>query len=132
MSGKLPIFPLLFLACLAGCVRHMPPLGEDQTITISGRETVGLANDAAQRKVLTEAAQQTVDHGFRYFAILPGPAQRASIPGTASAGAAIPTVIGPGMDVHFRVLRSDQVRRGTAGLYDAYRLLNGKPSAARR
>ena len=125
MSRILPAFTLLSLACLAGCVRHMPPLGADQVITISGRESAGLANDAAQRKILAEAAQQTVNHGFRYFAILPGPAQRNPAP----AG---PVAISPGMDVRIRVLRSDQVRRGTAGLYDAYRLLNGRPGAAKR
>ena len=128
MSRKFPTFALLSLACLAGCVRHMPPLGADQVVTISGRESAGLASDAAQKKMLTEAARQTVDHGFRYFAILPGPVPRNAAPGAALA----PAVISPGMDVRFRVLRSDQVRRGMAGLYDAYRLLNGRPGAAKR
>lgn len=121
-----PAFALLALAGLAGCVGHLPPLRADQVVTISGRQTVGLAPDAAQRKILVEASHQTIDHGFRYFTILPNAASKTAMPGAAAGGA----MAGPGMDVRVRLLRPDQVRRGTAGLFDAYRIVNAKPGAA--
>jgi hypothetical protein len=113
---------LLSLALVAGCIGHMPPLRAGQVGTVSGRETAGLANDVAQRKVLAEAAQQTVDHGFRYFVILP--ATPLVNPGMAARPAPQDTVIRPGMDVRFRALSKDQIGRGAAGVFDAYRLLN--------
>jgi hypothetical protein len=104
------------------------PLRTDQVVTISGHQTAGLTPDETQRKVLAEASQQTLDHGFRYFLILPGAAPRNATPGAAVGTA----VMAPGMDVRFRILRKDQVQRGTAGLFDAYRLLNNKPGVATR
>lgn len=118
---------LLSLALLAGCIGHMPPLRGGQVGTISGRETAGLAPDAAQKKVLAEAAQLTVDHGFRYFVILPGPPQRSPAGIATRAGGPADTAIRPGTDVSFRALRKDQIGRGTAGVFDAYRLLEARP-----
>ena len=131
--SRLPsLCALLSLALLAGCIGHMPALRAGQIGTISGRQTAGLANDAAQKKVLAEAAQQTVDHGFRYFVILPAPPP--ANPGMAARPAPPDTVIRPGMDVRFRALSKNQIGRGTIGVFDAYRLLNtpNKTGAAGR
>ncbi len=118
---------LLSFALLAGCIGHMPPLRAGQVGTISGRETAGLVPDAARKKVLAEAARLTVDHGYRYFVILPGPPQRNAAPGTVARPGPADTTIRPGMDVSFRALRKDQIGRGTAGVFDAYRLLESRP-----
>jgi hypothetical protein len=116
---NLPVF--LALTLVAGCVSHLPPLRAGQMGVISGRETAGLADNAAQSKVLAEAARLTVDHGYRYFVILPAPARSA-----AGSAAARPTPgalpIRPGLDVSFRPLRNDQA--GRPGVFDAYRLLS--------
>ena len=103
-----PLCALLSLALLAGCIGHMPALRAGQIGTISGRQTAGLANDAAQKKVLAEAAQQTVDHGFRYFVILPAPPP--ATPGMAARPAPPDTVIRPGMDVRFQGAQQESDR----------------------
>lgn len=128
---SLPVSVLLSLGLLAGCIGHLPPLRAGQVGTISGRETAGLANDAAEKKVLAEAAQLTVDHGYRYFVILPGPPQ---VSGLAARPGPAGTAIRPGTDVRFRALSKDQIGRGTTGVFDAYRLLNppDKRGAANR
>lgn len=122
LSRNFSLASLLAPILVAGCVSHLPPLRMGQVGVIPGRETAGLANDAAQSKVLAEAARLTVDHGFRYFVILPVAARSTA----ASAAVARPTPgalpIRPGLDVSFRPLGNDQA--GRPGVFDAYRLLS--------
>ena len=120
IEKSLPASVLLAFGLLAGCVSHMPPLRAGQVGTISGRDTAGLANDAAEKKVLAEAARLTVDHGYRYFVILSGSPQAS---GPAARPGPAGTAIRPGADVRFRALSKDQIGRGATGVFDAYRLL---------
>lgn len=110
---------------LSACVSRAPPLRGGQIGLISGRETVGLSSDAARNKVLAEAARLTVDHGLRYFILLPAPQMAASPARPQRAGA--DTAIRPGVDVTFRALRKDPVG---GGAWDAYRLLSARKAGS--
>ena len=108
---------------LSACVSRAPPLRGGQIGLISGRETAGLSNDAARNKVLAEAARLTVDHGLRYFILLPAPQMAASPAPARPQRANADTAIRPGVDVTFRVLRKEPVG---GGAWDAYRLLSAR------
>ena len=112
---------------LSACVSRAPPLRGGQIGLISGRETVGLSSDAARNKVLAEAARLTVDHGLRYFILLPAPQMPTSPARPQRAGA--DTAIRPGTDVTFRVLRKEPVG---GGAWDAYGLLGARKAGSRR
>ncbi|MGZ5926586.1 MAG: hypothetical protein ACXWLJ_07895 [Rhizomicrobium sp.] len=115
----------LSLLILAACVSRAPPLRGGQIGLISGRETVGLSSNAARNKVLAEAARLTVDHGLRYFILLPAPQMAASPARPQRAGA--DTAIRPGVDVTFRALRKDPVG---GGAWDAYRVLGARKAGS--
>jgi hypothetical protein len=134
-SRSSAICAALSFLILSACVSRAPPLRGGQIGLISGRETAGLSNDAARNKVLAEAARLTVDHGLRYFILLPAPQMANSAARPQRAG--VDTAIRPGVDVTFRALRKDPVG---GGAWDAYRLLSvrkpgshgpGDPAASR-
>jgi len=106
----------LLAGALAACATPAPPLAADQTAVIRGRETAGLSQADASTAVLVEAARITVDHGFQYFRIVHG-----------QAG-----MIRPGTDVTIQALRSDSVRPGMPGLWDAQMILIKGVSAVAR
>ena len=105
--GLLLLLPLM----LAACVSHAPPLQNGNIGVVAGKETAGLDDKAATQKVLAEAARLTVDHGYRYFTLLPG---------AKTSGAAPRDVIHAGQTVQFQILRRARPGRG---VWDAYRLL---------
>ena len=102
---------LLLLPALAACVSHAPRLQNGNFGVVAGKETAGLDDKAATDKVLVEAARLTVDHGYRYFTLVPG--------GKAS-GTAPRDLIHAGQNVQFQILRRARPGRG---VWDAYRLL---------
>jgi hypothetical protein len=108
---------------LSACVSRAPPLRGGQIGLISGRQTAGLSSDAARNKVLAEAARLTVDHGLRYFILLPAP-QMANAPAQRTSADA---AMRPGVDVSFRALRKEPVG---GGAWDAYRLLGARKAGS--
>ena len=125
-SRSAAICAALSFLILSACVSRAPPLRGGQIGLISGRETVGLSSDAARNKVLAEAARLTVDHGLRYFILLPAPQMAASPARPQRAGA--DAAIRPGTDVTFRALRKNPV---DGGAWDAYRLLSARKAGGR-
>ena len=106
-GGLLLLLPLM----LAACISHAPPLQNGNIGVVAGKETAGLDDKAAAQKVLVEAARLTIDHGYRYFTLLPG----AKTSATASRD-----VIHAGQTVQFQILRRARPGRG---VWDAYQLL---------
>ena len=105
---------LLLPLMLGACMAHAPALQNGTIGVIAAKETAGLDEKAATQKVLVEAARQTVDHGYRYFTLLPGPP-------AAKAGAPAPAVgLHAGQAVRFQILRHP---RAGKGVWDAYKLL---------
>jgi hypothetical protein len=107
---------------LAACVSHAPSLQNGDIGTIAGRETAGLGDNDARRKVLAEAARLTVDHGYRYFVILPV----ARLPGAKID--AVPT-IHAGQAQRFQIVRRASASRSGDQVWDAYRLLTRQPKS---
>ncbi len=110
---------LLLLLGLAACVSPAPRLQPGGIGIIPSKDTAGLNDEMARSKALKEAARLTVDHGYRYFVLLPA----ANLP-TARAGAAAGAV-GAGQPVRFQILHRSPSPRA-AGVWDAYRLLAQK------
>jgi hypothetical protein len=108
---------------LSACVSRAPPLRGGQIGLISGRQTAGLSSDAARNKVLAEAARLTIDHGLRYFILLPAPQMANALAQRTSAD----TAMRPGVDVTFRALRKEPVG---GGAWDAYRLLGARKAGS--
>ena len=107
--GLILLLPLMQGACMA----HAPALQNGTIGVIAGKETAGLDEKAATQKVLVEAARQTVDHGYRYFTLLPGPPAKAGAPAPAMG-------LHAGQSVRFQILRHPRAGRG---VWDAYKLL---------
>jgi hypothetical protein len=130
VSKCLSASTLLLLTLLSACIGPMRPLRNGQIGTISGRETAGLSAPAAAKKILSEAAQMTVDHGLRYFMLLSPPDQQrnsgTSIPQRAQAAAALGTSVRPGTDVTFRAFRKGQINPNSTGVWDAFHVLNAR------
>jgi hypothetical protein len=112
---------LALLLCLAlpACISPAPRLAAGGIGTVAARATAGLSDQEARRTVLAQAARITVDHGYRYFILLPAANQPA-----ARRGAAI--AIHAGQPQRFQI-----VRRAPAGAvpWDAYRLLTQRPES---
>jgi len=109
---------------MAGCVSPAPRLQPGGIAIIAGKDTAGLDDEAARGKVLSEAARLTVDHGYRYFVLLPAaklPATRLSAARTDVAAATIRA----GQAQRFQVVRRAP-SGARPGLWDAYRLLAQK------
>ena len=111
---------LLLLLALTACVSPAPRLAAGGIGIVTAKQTAGLSDEAARREVLARAARVTIDHGYRYFILLPAANQPAARTGTAAT-------IHAGQAQRFRI-----VRRAPAGaeVWDAYRLLT-RNSAAR-
>ena len=118
MKSQRSILFVLALLSLGGCISHLRPLQEGGDGLIAGRETAGLKDEDAQRKALILAARLTVDHGFRYFMILPA----TPAPAAGSGPVRTPT-IHAGQPVRVRILRGTAKERASPGVWDAYRLL---------
>jgi len=96
----------LAIAALAGCAHPVPALrGRD--VMISGRNTAQDTVAAATRKVLSEAAAITLDHGYRYFEIL-GP-------------------IRPGAKVPVRLYLAGETAAAPPHIYDAMLIMLNQP-----
>lgn len=134
VSKCLSASTLLLLTLLSACIGPMRPLRNGQIGTISGRTTAGLSTPAATKKILSQAAQLTVDHGLRYFVLLPSPDQQrnsaASIPQRARIAGSLGTSINPGVDVTFKAFRKGAISPNIAGVWDAYRVLNARDNEA--
>ena len=118
------VFSLLLLLGLAACVSPAPRLEPGGIGTIAAKETSGLSDEEARRAVLARAASLTVDHGYRYFVMLP-PA--ANPPGTARTNAM--AAIRAGQPQRFQILRRATSARAGQQVWDAYRLLTRKSEA---
>jgi hypothetical protein len=94
---------LLASFLLQGCVQHVAALQNGQLATIAGKETSGLSPRDAAGKVLIRAAELTIDHGYRYFTI-------------------IPADIRPGSNTVVKVQRQRTARAGEH-VWDAYEIL---------
>ena len=71
MKGKLfqQIAVVVGLTAVSGCAHPLMVLhGRD--VVITGRNTVQDPPDVATRRVMAEAAQITLNHGYRYFEVL--------------------------------------------------------------
>ncbi len=75
---------------------------------------------AARQFLLARAARLTVDHGYRYFAIV--------TPAIAS-GAPDPIALKPGINLTIRLYRAGEARAPGYRVWDAYMLLSpGRPA----
>ena len=108
---------LLLPLMLSACVSHVPPLQNGNIGVIAGKETAGLDEKAATPQVLVVAARQTVDHGYRYFTLLPG---LPGPPGAKAGGPAPANILHAGQNVRFQILRRARAGRG---VWDAYQVL---------
>ena len=124
-------------ALLCGCVAHEPSLLKGTQGIVPGRDTAGLAPDAAREKVLRETAKIAVDHGYRYFTLLSGSASGPSNSALArtplfTSTASANWTITPGAPVRFRLLKGDEGRREHLQRWDAYSLLRPSAHSANR
>lgn len=119
LAGRPGYILLLLFLSLCGCVSPAPRLQPGNIGIIAGKDTDGLNDEMARGKVLSEAARLTVDHGYRYFLILPA----ADLPAARTNMAAVP--IRAGRSVRFQILHRTPPLR-TPGVWDAYRLLAQK------
>lgn len=104
---------------LFACARHMPPLSANHTLWVPGRDTASMTAPVIQRFLLARAARLTVDHGYRYFAIV-APAIRSGTPD--------PIGLKPGTDLTIQLFRPGEARRTGYRVWDAYALLSpGRP-----
>lgn len=110
---------LLLVLELAACASPAPRLQAGEIGVIAGQQTTGLSDEAARRKVLSIAARLTVDHGYRYFVILPA----AIPPGAKAAKVDSTTAIHAGQAQHFQIVRRATASRASAPVWDAYGLL---------
>lgn len=104
--------PFLFIGLLGGCVAHAPALLRGTQAVIPSKETAGLNPGQAADLVLKEAARITLDHGYRYFAILP-------VGGVAQQAPAF--TVTPGTPVRVQLLKTNRSRAGH--VWEAYSIL---------
>jgi hypothetical protein len=115
----LAVAGLLSLVLLSGCANHEAPLPNPRNAVISGKDTAGLSPADAQNLILAKAARLTVDHGFRYFALVNAP----------PAPTAMFTLT-PGASITIRLFHDGEVKPSKPGTWDAFRLLSlGKRAA---
>jgi hypothetical protein len=108
---------------LMGCAHPMPQLSASHTLLVSGRETQSMNAPDTQRFLLARAARLTVDHGYRFFAILE--------PAIAS-GTPDPISLKPGTNLTIRLYRPGEARMPGYRIWDAYALLSpGRPAPLR-
>jgi hypothetical protein len=108
---------------LAGCAHHMPGLSANHMLMVSGRETQSMDAPGTRRFLLARAARLTVDHGYRYFAIV-NPA--------IASGTPDPVSLKPGGNLTIRLYRPGEARMPGYRVWDAYALLSpGRPAPAR-
>ena len=119
-SPKVKHLSWLLPLVLAACVSHAPGLQNGGIGTIAGGVTAGLGDDEARRKIFAEAARLTVDHGYRYFILLP----MARVPG---ARPDVLPAIHAGQPQRFQIVHRASVRG--AQVWDAYRFLIRQPRA---
>jgi hypothetical protein len=100
---------------LMGCAHPMPRLSASHTLLVSGRETLSMIAPEARRFLLARAARLTVDHGYRFFAILE--------PAIAS-GSPDPISLRPGINLTIRLYRPGEARMPGYRVWDAYTLLS--------
>src|ERR1700677_613116 len=97
------------VALLCGCSSTtLPPLREDHTAVISSHDIFYLHPSDYVATTLSRAAELTVEHGFRYFVIVP---RNASIQ--------------VGRDTVIKIYSADEIAPGTRGVWDAQKILNG-------
>jgi hypothetical protein len=106
------VMPFLLIGMLGGCIAHAPPLLRGTQIVLPSKETTGLNPGQAADVVLKEAARITLDHGYRYFAIL----RVGSVTQQAPA-----FTVTPGMPVRVQLLKTN--RNGAEHVWDAYSIL---------
>jgi hypothetical protein len=123
--GKI-LYAMLSLCFVAACASTAPPLRDDRTAVVPGRETADLKPDEARRAVLLEAARVTVDHGYQYFSVLRRDVWTPS--GTVHAGT--DSAIRPGDDVTIKVFHDGEISPGARDVFDAQRLLTGGAAQA--
>ena len=104
-----------------GCVSPVPRLQSGDIGIIAGKDTVGLNDETARGKALSEAARLTIDHGYRYFVVLPATNIPAARTNTATA------IVRAGQPMRFQIMHRNPSPRAP-GIWDAYRLLAQKPS----
>jgi hypothetical protein len=111
---RLVIISIIALAALTGCATRQPVWQNSQRIvTISGKDTAGVSQQEILQRMLYKSARVTIDHGFRYFAIIrPLPSPDGSIP------------LRPGNDLTIRILRQGETKYPAPGLLDAYSLMD--------
>lgn len=116
---RLIALAMVALVALGGCATRQPVWQDRQRIVnVSGKETAGLAREAALQRMLAKSARIAVDHGYRYFTIIkPAPGANGTL------------ILPPSGDVTIRLFRDNETRYPAPGLWDAYRLLSegGKP-----
>jgi hypothetical protein len=100
---------MAFAVLLCGCSSTtLPPLREDRTAVISSHDIFFLHPSDYVTTTLSRAAQITVEHGYRYFTIIPRN-----------------TPIQVGRDTEIKVYSADEIAPGTRGVWDADKILNG-------
>jgi len=95
----------------------------DHVIVISGRITASEDRSDTTRKMLVVAARMTLNHGFRYFAIV-GLSNASNPVGMSS--------LQPGSDMTIRVYREGEINPRNPGIWDAENIGAGTlPDVAR-
>jgi hypothetical protein len=108
---------------LMGCAHSLPRLTASHTLLVSGRETVSMNAPNARQFLLARAARLTVDHGYRYFAIV--------TPAIAS-GAPDPIALKPGINFTIRLYRPGEAQTPGYRFWGVYLLLApGRPAPSR-
>lgn len=98
-ATPLAICATVFVFALCGCAHRAPASIHDDTVLISGHNTVHATARDAVHTVLVEAAAITLDHGYRYFRLM--------------------TPVRPGADITVRLYGAGDIDSAPANLYDA-------------
>ena len=69
-NRKAMFLALVCVGFLSACASDAPPLSDDRTAVVPGRDTKDLDPAEARRNALLEAARITVDHGYEYLVVL--------------------------------------------------------------
>lgn len=114
MRLAIVILSMITLAAVTGCATRQPVWQDNQrVVTVSGRDTASVSQQEAVQRMLAKSGRITIDHGFRYFAIIqPSPSANGSIP------------LHPGSDLTIRLFRQGETRYPAPGLWDAYSLIS--------
>lgn len=104
---------VIVLVALGGCATRQPVWRDQQRfVNVSGKDTARLSRAAALDRMLAKSARVTVDHGYRYFAIIrPVPAADGSV------------TLQPSGDLTIRLFRNDETKYPAPGVWDAYGIL---------